>query len=164
VVTALYSSFFEKWTVTWDYSIYKVIRNYLCVCKCKCWKLEVAYVMCVTHTLRVPLRTCARSQGLLNRCTCPTFVARTGGQGLLNHPVQRNGPVINLTVRCWKTFSLDLFRFPAWDTCICRTPDITSASYLGGPGFKSRPRDRQSWLRVFGNLPQSLQANSGVVN
>jgi hypothetical protein len=37
----------------------------------------------------------------------------------------------------------------------------TPASYSGGTGFKSRPRDRLSWVRFCG-FSQSLQARSGI--
>jgi hypothetical protein len=35
-------------------------------------------------------------------------------------------------------------------------------AYSGGPGFKSWPRDRQSWLSFY-VFPQSLQAKTGRV-
>jgi hypothetical protein len=38
----------------------------------------------------------------------------------------------------------------------CSRAVNTPASYSGGPGFKSRPGDRLSWLEVFRGFPQFL--------
>jgi hypothetical protein len=39
----------------------------------------------------------------------------------------------------------------------------TSASYSGGPGFKSRLRRPAILIEIIHGFPQSLQANAGMV-
>jgi hypothetical protein len=39
----------------------------------------------------------------------------------------------------------------------------TPVSYSGGPGFHSRPRRTVILILVYRGLPQSLQANAGIV-